>query len=319
MSNRPGNVDLTTAHFRWGAENHHADFVSIPSLRGVRFTSPYGHDGRTQSLTEFTDGVVTGEFGGSTLPRAYAAALVRYMQDLDFLPNSNLDERGRMTLRAGAAAKRGEALFEAPRPGFHGASCASCHPASTFFRDGKVHRIGSGHSPSPYAIDDGEETPTLLGVAETAPYFHDGRFGTLSDVVVWSDTTFDLKMHARDRADLTAYVVAVGAVDQVSDTRPLAQRMVASFVFLELLLAGDAMEDRSVWSMALDACTRELNVPPPVARMADRAHADATKLENLKVRVAGGVQLSSMRDEVRVLSRELTRLAADWAGALAEH
>ena len=50
VSDRAGNVDLTTAHFRAGADNRIADAVNTPSLRGARFTSPYGRDGRTASL-----------------------------------------------------------------------------------------------------------------------------------------------------------------------------------------------------------------------------------------------------------------------------
>src|SRR6476646_10044972 len=68
VSDRPGNVDLTTAHFRAGADNRIADGVNTPSLRGARFTGPYGRDGRTASLSEFVRDVVSNEFGGGPLP-----------------------------------------------------------------------------------------------------------------------------------------------------------------------------------------------------------------------------------------------------------
>ncbi len=116
------------------------------SLRGVRFTSPYGRDGRTASLSEFVRDVVTSEFGGAAPPPAQLSALVRYVQDLDFLPNANLDGRGRLTARASASARRGEILFATPRAGFDGGSCATCHVRTSFFRDGRVHRLMSGRS-----------------------------------------------------------------------------------------------------------------------------------------------------------------------------
>src|SRR5258705_2288647 len=36
LSDRPGNVDLSTSHFRKGAENGIGDFLNIPSLPGAR-------------------------------------------------------------------------------------------------------------------------------------------------------------------------------------------------------------------------------------------------------------------------------------------
>src|SRR6185369_8952949 len=122
------NVDLSTHFFRRGADDGIVDPINIPSLRGARFTGPYGHDGRTASLSEFTQGVVTSEFGGAPLPPRELAALVRYVQDLDFLPNANLDARSRLLSRAGEAARRGEAIFARPMRAFGGASCATCHP-----------------------------------------------------------------------------------------------------------------------------------------------------------------------------------------------
>ena len=130
---------------------------------------------------------MTNEFGGAALPPAQLSALVRYVQDLDFLPNASLDERGRLTARASASAQRGEILFTAPRPGFDGGSCATCHVRTLVLPRRPGAPADVGRPPSPHAIDDGFETPTLLGTAESAPYFHDGRFATLGDVVAWFD------------------------------------------------------------------------------------------------------------------------------------
>ena len=318
VSDRPGNVDLTTGHFRPGADNRIDDFINTPSLRGVRFTGPYGRDGRTASLGEFIRDVIVNEFGGSPLPPAQLSALVRYVQDLDFLPNANLDAHGRLTARASERARRGEKLFFAPRPGFDSGSCATCHVRSSFFRDGRSHRLGTGHPPSPHAIDDGFETPTLLGTAETAPYFHDGRFATLAEVVAWFDAGFALGLSPGDREDLTAYLEAVGAVDRPRDDRPRARRMIDVFVYLGLLVDGDARDDRAIWAAAIDAVLAELarhRRVPAVA--ADAADLDA-RLRGLGARARAGARLADLRPEVIETRRRLFRLAADWAGALAE-
>ena len=317
VSDRPGNVDLTTAHFRAGADDRIADPINTPSLRGVRFTSPYGRDGRTASLSEFVRDVVTNEFGGAPLPPAQLSALVRYVQDLDFLPNANLDERGRLTARAGVSARRGEALFMAPRAGFDGGSCATCHVRTSFFRDGRVHRLMSGRPPSPHALDDGFETPTLLGAAESAPYFHDGRFATLADVVAWFDRTFALGLAAGERADLTAYLQAVGAVDRREDDRSRAQRMVETFVYLGLLVDGDARDDRAIWNGAIDAVLAEMARHPRAAAVEPTIAALEARLRALAARVNAGAPLPELRPEVLETRRRLIRLAADWAGALA--
>jgi hypothetical protein len=317
VSDRPGNVDLTTPHFRAGADNRIDDFVNIPSLRGVRFTGPYGRDGRTASLSEFIRDVIVNEFGGAPLPPAELSALTRYVQELDFVPNANLDERGRLTAGAGEAARRGEKLFLAPRAGFDGGSCATCHVRSSFFRDGRVHRLGTGRRPSPHALDDGFETPTLLGTAESAPYFHDGRFATLAEVVAWFDGQFGLGLRAAERADLTAYLAAVGAVDRRQDDRPRAKKMTDVFVYLGLLVDGEARDDRSVWAAALDAVIAELGRHPRAPTLAATVVGLEGELRRLAAEASGGAPLEPLRPAIVEMRRRLMRLAADWAGALA--
>jgi cytochrome c peroxidase len=312
LSNKPGNVDLTTGFFRAGANNHAADFLSIPSLRGARYTAPYGYGAENASLSEEVDHHAVAAFGGAPLPRAQLIALVRYVQDLDFVPNANLDVHGRVTLRAGEPARRGETYFERPRAQFAGMSCASCHPASSMFRDGRSHRVGSGPSTQAGALDDAFDTPTLLGTAETAPYFHDGRFATLADVVAFFDQSYGLSLGTDEKRDLVAYVEAVGAVDVKTDARTVPQKLQDTFIYLELLLAGDAMDDRSVWSMALDACLTELSRQARPARAADRAIVDEAQLKALAQRVRSGATLSSMRAEVADLAKDLAKLAADY-------
>ena len=99
VSDRPGNVDLTTAHFRAGADNRIADPINTPSLRGVRFTSPYGRDGRTASLSEFVRDVVTSEFGGRAAA-AGAAVGARPLRAGSRLPPQRQPRRARAAVGA---------------------------------------------------------------------------------------------------------------------------------------------------------------------------------------------------------------------------
>jgi cytochrome c peroxidase len=308
VSDRAGNVDLSTSFFAKAADDGVKNAISIPSLRGCRFTGPYGLDGRTASLPDFVQSVVTSEFAGTPLGPRELAALIRYVQELDFLPNQNLDGRGNLTTHASQAAHRGALLFIEPRRGFSGMSCASCHAPTSFFRDGRVHRLGTGSPPSPHAVDGGYETPTLLSLAETAPYFHDGRFATVGDVVAWFDRAFTLGLAPRDRDDLTAYVEAVGAVDRVRDDRPLARKLDETFAYASLLTTEHS---RITWLSAIDAIVRALEKPPP--RVAERASLLRTKLARIRATQAGDA-IEPL--DVRALRVDLSRLAADWAGAV---
>lgn len=319
LSDRRGNVDLSTAHFRAGADNHRVDPVNIPSLRGVRFTAPYGWDGRVASLSEFAHGVVRDEFGGKPLSPRYLSALTRYLLDLEFLPNRLIDQRGGLTVAAGDEARRGEELFRRPFDGFAGKSCASCHQPSTYFRDGRVHMLGSGERAGPHAIEQGFETPTLLGLTESAPYFHDGRFETLEAVLSWFDTEFALGLSAEQQGDLLAYVRAVGAVDLQRDRRPFAIRIIDRFVYLELLLSGEAQNDRPIWMAAVDQALQALDGQSPPEALAPRVEHARTALLRVRSAVRDAEPLAPLRPTVRGLTVELPRLAADWAGALARN
>jgi len=221
-----------------------------------------------------------------------------------------------LTAQASASAHRGEALFAMPRAGLDGASCATCHVRTSFFRDGQVHRLTSGRPPSPHAIEDGFETPTLLGATESAPYFHDGQFATLADVVSWFDRTFALGLSPADRADLTAYLQAVGAVDHREDDRSRARRMVETFVYLGLLVDGEARDDRTIWNAAIDAALAEMARHPRAPAVEATIAELEGRLRSLEGRVNAGTPLLELRPEVIETRRRLVRLAADWAGAL---
>ena len=96
-----------SAFFNPQTDNGVLDPLTIPSLRGARFLAPYGHDGRTASLRDFVRNVVVNEFAGPAPSPQILDALVVYIEDIDFLPNPNLDKGG--APRAKAQAPRGGA------------------------------------------------------------------------------------------------------------------------------------------------------------------------------------------------------------------
>jgi cytochrome c peroxidase len=211
ISPQPGSVDVDGSFFNDRFNDYRNDALDIPSLRGIRFTAPYGRDGRFASLRDFTRNVIVNEFNGPEPAPLVLDALVAYMLEFDFLPAPYLKFDGSLSALAPPAAKRGEALFQRPFAQMGNRSCASCHLPDSHFTDNRVHNIGSGPDGS---ASGGFDTPTLLSTNYTAPYFHDGSLATLGDVVAWFDEHFALGLSDDERADLTAYLEIVGTGEQ---------------------------------------------------------------------------------------------------------
>jgi cytochrome c peroxidase len=211
---RPGVIDVDGSFFNGRFNDHRDDAIDIPSLRGIRFTAPYGRDGRFASLRDFTRNVVVNEFAGAEPDPLILDALVTYMLEFDFLPAPYLNFDGTLVDLAPPAAKRGEELFRRPFPQMSGRSCASCHVPDSHFTDGRIHNIGSIEEGYDAGLSGGFDTPTLLNTNYTSPYFHDGSLETLGDVVDWFDRRFALGLGDEERADLTAYLEVVGTGEQ---------------------------------------------------------------------------------------------------------
>jgi mono/diheme cytochrome c family protein len=146
-------------------------------------TRPYGWQGSTATLEEHL-GHTFARLRGTGLRGDDSRALVDYLQRLP-LPAP--------LAAPPALAARGKELFFAP-----GVGCATCHRAATG-SDGARHDVGSGA-----ALD----TPSLRFVSGTAPYFHDGRYATLRDLL--ADTKGKMGWAAapapEDLAALEAYL-----------------------------------------------------------------------------------------------------------------
>lgn len=209
LSRVPGGMDVSSSFFAPHANNGHFDPLDIPDLRGIRFTGPYGRNGRTGSLREFVRNVIVHEFGGTEPDPLVLDGMIAYMNEFDFLPNPKLNADGTLSAQATEQERRGEKLFRTAFAGMNGMSCASCHIPSANFVDGRRHNIGSAEGSGPYSRDGAFDTPTLLSAKYTAPYFHDGSQPTLRAVVEWFNTQFKLGLAKAQVDDLTAYVEAV--------------------------------------------------------------------------------------------------------------
>jgi len=249
LSTRPGTFDTTGALFNPKADNHVFDPVRIPSLRGARYLAPYGHDGRITSLRDFIRNVVVNEFAGPEPSTTILDAIVAYVQEIEFLPNPKLGRRGRLNETASETERRGEALFSKPFPHDPTLSCAACHQPSGAFVDHLQHDVGSGGL---------FKTPTLLNANFNAPYFHDGRYDNLGQVVDHFDREFGLGLSAQDRGDLVAYLSAVGDGRQPYDRDSVMVRFKEISNFSLLLAQAIGMHDRETVELAVDTLGGEL-------------------------------------------------------------
>jgi hypothetical protein len=176
------NSNRLTAHGRFTCASCHPDggadglnwdltaggvgsFKNTKALAGVRDTGPYGWHGESRTLTDRVTGTLRAlhhhEPAGTEADDL--AAYLRTLPPPRPLPVREADR---------PAVARGRDLF-------HGkGECATCHRGATF-QDGKAHDLGTLG-----AWDTGGrfDTPSLLGVARTAPYLHDGRAATLEAV-----------------------------------------------------------------------------------------------------------------------------------------
>jgi mono/diheme cytochrome c family protein len=102
-----------------------------------------------------------------------------------------------------AAAERGRAIF--------GQSCISCHVggSGTDNNDGRLHAPAETGMNAAYAMRTSNKmyraTP-LRGLAQHAPYFHDGSAATLTDVVNHYNQVRKLGLTSQQRSDLAEYL-----------------------------------------------------------------------------------------------------------------
>jgi cytochrome c peroxidase len=210
LSTYGGGLDVSSVFFAPHANNSQYDPLDTPDLRGIRFTAPYGRNGRFSSLRDFIRNVIVNEFNGPEPDPIVVDAMLAYMMEFDFLPNEHLNKDGTLNSKAPEPARRGEKLFNKPFTQMSGKSCASCHVPSSHFVDHLRHDVGSVKGAEDNSLDRSMDTPTLLSAKFSAPYFHDGSLATLKDVVQWFDREYELKLSEGQVNDLAAYLETVG-------------------------------------------------------------------------------------------------------------
>jgi len=160
--------------------------VLVERLEG---TAPYGWDGSAKDL-EHHLAHTTARLGGRGLRPRDVGDLAAYLGTLHPPAASHPAPAGRVA--------RGAALFASEET-----QCGSCHTRGG--TDGESHDLDpEAHRGAARKFD----TPSLHLVGHSAPYFHDGRYPTLEDLLVGVDGTMGhtAQLSPDDRSALGAYL-----------------------------------------------------------------------------------------------------------------
>jgi cytochrome c553 len=154
-----------------------------PMLMGrLASTQPYGWTRGEHTLTSYISGTCS-RLGGTGLPDDELRELAAYVGALPSPPRNS--DAGRDLVAEG-------------RRVFDERGCGSCH-LGAIGTDAKTHSFARGE-----AVD----TPSLRHVALTAPYFHDGRYATLEDLLAdpLSEMGTTASLSPREREALLAFL-----------------------------------------------------------------------------------------------------------------
>jgi len=165
----------------------HEDRLQTPMLAGRMVgTAPFKWDGGAKDLPTSLRATID-RLGGTGLSKKHIAALTAYLEALPAVRTPTRDK---------TQVARGKTLFESAELG-----CTSCHDGA-MSTDRERHRFGGK------AVD----TPSLVGIAASAPYFHDGSAPTLETLLRDHGTVHGMagdetgKLSDAQVADLKAYL-----------------------------------------------------------------------------------------------------------------
>ena len=141
----------------------------IVSLLGTHDTGPWAWNGSKTSLAQqIKTSLIISMQTQLTSDNLPIAPLAAYLQTLQPPPSANT--------AMDRVPSKGQ--LELAEQAFVASGCQSCHSGDTFTSDGR-YDVG--------IFDESGETlfnpPSLRGVSQRAPYFHDGRAATLTDVL----------------------------------------------------------------------------------------------------------------------------------------
>ncbi len=139
-----------------------------PTLAG-RLVAPFNWTGSHRTIEGNVAQTIT-RLGGTGLPISDVDAIAAYVQRGIDAPNAEPP----VVAPAPELVARGRDVF------MGAGNCASCHDPARNFTDGQTHELGGLGSDERERLFD---TPSLRLLRATGPFFHDGRYQTLRELL----------------------------------------------------------------------------------------------------------------------------------------
>lgn len=155
---------------------------STPVLAGrVDRVGAFGWNGESADLRAHIDRTIKKNLAGKGLASSEVDDLAAYVRSMT-APEPT--------------ASRGAEVFVA-------SGCATCHTDGGRGTDAELHRLGRS--------DGSFQTPSLVGLGQSAPYFHDGRYATLEQLLEKTDGKMGSTrgLSPADRSALLSYLKAL--------------------------------------------------------------------------------------------------------------
>jgi YVTN family beta-propeller protein len=167
-------------------DGSHGTPKRVLSLLGVKDTGPWGWNGSVRTLEAQVQKTIETTMRRPRLSAAQEGELVAYLRTL--VPPAPLGKK------EGAAVRRGQQVFERQR-------CGSCHEAPAYTK-GLTYDVGLRDEANNRAFNP----PSLRGVSQAGPFFHDGRAATLADVFTRHRHQLQGELGTKELNDLLAFL-----------------------------------------------------------------------------------------------------------------
>jgi YVTN family beta-propeller protein len=162
----------------------------ILSLRGVADTGPWAWNGSMADLETQVRSSITRTMQGKKPTKEQVRDLVAYLKTLPPPPS-----RARLLGRVDeAAVRRGHEVFEKH-------ACGSCHTPPVY-TSSKTYDVGLADEAGHRHFNP----PSLRGISQGGPFFHDGRAATLEDVFTKHRHQLKGALSRQERDDLLSFL-----------------------------------------------------------------------------------------------------------------
>jgi YVTN family beta-propeller protein len=165
----------------------------VLSLLGVKDTAPYAWNGSMKDLPAQISKTIETTMRGKKLTAEQVSDLTAYLKTLSPPPSL-----------AGSRHQVDDDALRRGREVFTKQSCGNCHTPPTY-TSAKTYDVGLADEAGHKAFNP----PSLRGVSQGGPYFHDGRAATLAEVFTRHRHQLKNELPKKDLDDLLSFLASL--------------------------------------------------------------------------------------------------------------